>query len=215
MAIFRDFSDIELDSLSDEELIAQIRAAREVGEAAAERRARQILVHRHHREVELRARLKASDDVAAEIADDVILTALEMEHRGESIGELRSLLRTLLQRRIADYYRKRRLETIPLAEEHEGDDELGRSGIVTVPGHEESVLGSVFFDAVLAKLPAVHRRVIVRNLLDRDTARETAELVNEEFADELEQPMTEANVHQIASRFRKELRREVEEGGGL
>ena len=47
--------------------------------------------------------------------------------------------------------------------------------------------------------------MVVENWLAGYGAKETAERVNNSFPD-LDPPMTEANVHQITSRFREDLR---------
>jgi hypothetical protein len=41
---------------------------------------------------------------------------------------------------------------------------------------------------------------------DGRPAKETAEMISDQFDDELDDPMTNGNVHQILSRFRKRCR---------
>jgi hypothetical protein len=53
--------------------------------------------------------------------------------------------------------------------------------------------------------------VVELKVFDGYTAAETADMVNAEFPD-LNPKMTDVNADQIASRFRKELRRKLDEG---
>ena len=57
----------------------------------------------------------------------------------------------------------------------------------------------------------VHRTVIDIYVFEDLGAEETAERINDTFGDELDQPMTAENIHQIASRFRKKLREMLDE----
>ncbi|UJA20898.1 hypothetical protein HJD18_12200 [Thermoleophilia bacterium SCSIO 60948] len=207
MAPFRDRSDIELDAFTEEELLTQMRAAREHGDGAAERRARDVLAWKVGTRLEprLRLRLKGESESAIEqIRDAIIDSLLKAEYAGETIGEVRSFANTVFERRVADHYRRKRLRTTELAEENL-DEEEGPVGAVLL---EESESGAVevqmVADDVLAARNPIHVRVVNLYLQGRPS-KEIARIVNDEHEDELGSPMTAANVDQITRRFRRDI----------
>lgn len=203
---FRRLRDHELDRLSDEELIAYLRAAREQGTNADATLALRILVFGYHGILERRARMKVPRERAEDVAAEALVSAVAGEFRGESIGEFRSWLNTIVDRRVADFHRRKRLDEQPL----DPDDEQGNGS--SVPSQSDAT-GAIetraVIDSVLLGLSDVHRYVVERNVLDGCSARETAAETVEAF-EWMDQPMSESNIHQIASRFRRDLRRALE-----
>ncbi len=127
MAQFRERNEQELDRLSDEELIEYIVAARGAGKLDAARVGLQVLVKGYMPNIERRVQNKMpeGDDAAIdEVAGNAMLAALAAAFSGGSIGEFRSWLHTIVDRRIADWWRRKRLERTPLADEHEGDEDF-------------------------------------------------------------------------------------------
>ena len=194
---FRELPAHRLAGLSDERLVDYLRAAREAGRHDAMRPAVAVLVHGYWDILVHRARLKLrtgadAEEVAAEAAASAIASAFD----GRSVGEFRSWLHTILSRRIADWWQKdeRSVQTRPLPQP--GDEEFA--------GYEPAV----GFEG-----DAMHARECVRLTLDEvvrlyvlgpHEAAEAAALAGE--------GMTEANVHQIASRFQKRVRERLEGG---
>ncbi len=209
---FRELSDAQLAKLSDEELIAYIVRARAAGRAEAAVVGVQVLAYRHERRVigfiynQLGSKgADVVDEVAARTIADAIRSAASFE--GGTIKEFRAWIFRIARRRRVDYLRKNRVEEVPLAweygeegEEREIDagdpyrglrrDERSEAGLQPGLGRAQgsptswSILLGVFHE-----LP--HKQI--------------AEQVNRQFGETLDDPMTENNVSQILSRFRKRL----------
>lgn len=208
---FREKKDYELDRLSDEELIAYLVRARRAGDDHAANTALAVFAHRHFDDLVASALLKLesrddAEDVAGQTIADVIRTAFQ----GEVVAEAMGLLYRILRRRIADFYRAR--EGKPLAEplpEDLDDEERKRGDVAIEPDATGRVdLLDVIENLFAARSPA-HCMVIDDFVFDGYNGQETAARVNNAFG-ELDPPMTEANVHQIAKRFRTELRGELD-----
>ena len=101
------------------------------------------------------------------------------------------------------------LGAAPLPEEHEGEEDIW--GVtISIPDPTEEVVERSVIDQALGELNEVHRRVVeLAGPQDLDSsngpAKEAAGLVNDQLSGRLSDPMTEANVHQILSRFRKRV----------
>ena len=95
--------------------------------------------------------------------------------------------RTITQRRIADFHRRRAATTVPI-------DDL----TVIAPADDEVELNDLI-ERLLARLNAEHRRVVELVVLQ---GRGAAEIDG----------VSVANVHQITSRFRRALREELDTG---
>jgi DNA-directed RNA polymerase specialized sigma24 family protein len=208
---FRRLKDYELSALSDEDLLAYAVAARAAGEADAMGEALAILVFRRYDDLVRRARLKVppadAEDVAAKTFSDAALSAFQ----GHSEGEFWKLLSTVLARRVADYYTKREAspETTALPEEHADDEEIHGGPAAVTQDPTTAIPAQDVIDRELAKLSDTHRRVVEVFVLEGCDAAETVARVNAEYPN-LAPPMSVDNVHQIASRFRKDLRRALE-----
>ena len=207
LAPFRDLSDLELDALSDDKLVSYLAQARSLGHIDAARRALQILVYGHMDRIEARVRWKLgrkeSQETVEKIAGEAFMSALFSMLSGASTGEFVSWLNTIVDRRIVDHLRKKRLETDPLAEEHLDDDVVG-----ALP-FDADMTGAIelqmIVDELRSELDEVHRLVVDLYCLEGHPAGDTADRINNTCPD-LEPPMTENNVHAIASRFRRKLR---------
>ncbi len=88
---FRPRSEHELNSLSDDELIAYIRDARVEGALAEGRLALQILVFGHWDIVAARLRMKLPAHAVEDTAGEVIASAITSSFAGESVGEFKVL----------------------------------------------------------------------------------------------------------------------------
>ena len=103
---------------------------------------------------------------------------------------------------------------MPLPEEHEREEEIwGAAG--EVPDPTEAIVERSVSDQALAKLGEVHRRVVElagpADLgFDGRPAKETASMINDQLGAQLDDPMTDVNVHKILSRFRKCCRKILE-----
>lgn len=209
MAPFRRLKQNELDRLSDEELIAYLRKADAEGDHAAVREAMGILAFGFEPKIEVWARKAgdAAEDIVLQVLEDALKSAFD----GTSVGEFNVWLRTITKRRVADHYRRleRRPDENPLPEEHEGDEDVWGS-----LGEEDEALEGVvlqpLIDEALESLSEAHRHVIelagsVDLGFDGLPAKEAAQQFNNQFLGAGDDPMTDGNVHQILSRFRRRL----------
>jgi RNA polymerase sigma factor (sigma-70 family) len=201
---FRELPAHRLAGLPDERLIQYLRDAREAGRHDAMRPAVAVLVHGYWDVLVNRARLKLRTEAdAEEVAAEAVASAIASAFDGRSVGEFRSWLHTILSRRIADWWeaREQRLEKTALPSEHLGDEEVwGREPSVEFEGDALHARDSVRL--ALEELSAEHREVVRLYVLGPNDAAGAASLAGA--------GMTEANVHQIASRFQRRVRELLE-----
>ena len=184
-----------------------LRAAREAGAHDAMKPAIGILVFGYWDVLVARARLKLPPSDVEEVASETIASAIASAFDGKSVGEFRSWLHTILSQ--AD----RRPPGGPQAqaEDREAGTEHGGSDDVWGDEPAEGFEGDALFasDCITRGLrgdrerrpPAGHRppragAAVGGGCRDRRSAT----------------GMSEANVHQVASRFRKRFRELFDEG---
>ena len=206
---FRPLSDGEIAALSDEEILGYVVLARDSGEVGHAARALQILVWGYRDIMRVRVALKVPPQDVDDVADAALVRAVGAALRagafsGGSMGEFRSWAHTVVDRQIADYWRKqeRLVEETVLPDEHEGEDEIHRAVGVS-PDDAGAVDIQALIDQARGELGQDHRRAVDLHVFEDRPARETAKAVG--------QGMTEANVHQIATRFRKRVRELLDE----
>jgi RNA polymerase sigma factor (sigma-70 family) len=207
VAAFEELPEHRLDNLSDEELVDYLRRAREAGRHDAMKPAVAVLVYGYWDNLVNRARLKLRSDAdAEEVAAEAVASAIVSAFDGKSVGEFRSWLHTILSRRIADWWeaKEQKLDKTLLPSEHQGDEEVwGREPSVDFEG--EALFARECIRRALEEIEDPrHRRVIDLYVLAPNSAAETAALVGD--------GMTEANVHQISSRFQRRVRELLERG---
>ncbi len=173
----------ELQRLDDDALIAYLRTA---GDESA-RTALAILVYGHWHNVARRVSLKVPSDAVEDVTGEVLVSAIQAAFDGSSIGEFAVWLRTITARRIADFHRRPVARTVPFE-----DLELEAPG-------DGLILVSDAVDRVLGRLSDSHRQVVELVVFEGRSAGEVSGI-------------SAANVHQIASRFRRALREELDTG---
>lgn len=200
---FRPRSEHELQELSDDELIEYIRKARAAGELAQGRIALQILVFGHWDMVAARLRMKLPAHAVEDTAGEVIASAITSTFSGQSVGEFRSWLTTILRRKIVDYYRERgrTIQADPL--EGERDDQPTIQPLS--PDDAGYVETQLVIESVLAELRDDHRRVVELVVFQALSAEEACAKVD---------GMTPDNAYQIVRRFRKRLREALDGDNG-
>lgn len=205
---FEEKHEYELDRLADGELIAYVVAAREAGNLQAARAALGVFAARRFDDLVRRALVRmGSREDAEDVAAQAIHGILEAAFKGELVGEAVVFLHRILQRRIADFYRSRR-QTEQLPEDSDDEDGIRRDAAVT--GDDKGIVElEQVVERIYARLSPEHCRVVDDYVFDGYDAAETAARVNNSFPG-LDPPMSDQNVHQIASRFRKDLRRDLE-----
>jgi DNA-directed RNA polymerase specialized sigma24 family protein len=182
--VFRPLGEPELVRLEDDALIAYVRAARASGHGSA-RLALAVLVYGHWHNVARRVALKVPAALVEDVTSDVLMSAIQSAFDGSSEGEFHVWLRTIAARRIADFHRRSRAATVPL---EDISVEAPADGVVVVA---DAV------SRVLARLSAEHRWVVEAVVFGGLAASEV-------------EGVSAANVHQIASRFRRALREELD-----
>jgi len=218
MSDFRPLTETELAALPPERLIAYHHEARRLGHHDQARTALGILVWGLMDRVRFWVWRVIPEEHVDDVAGEVIASALASSFAGTEVAQFAAWLRSIAKRRAADFLeaRRRRPVPAPLPEEHEGDEGIwGSPG--EVPDPTQEVVEHSVVEQALGELNAVHRRVI--ELVGPDDlgfeqrpAKEVAEMVNDQFSGELDDPMTDVNVHQIVSRFRKRVA-EIIDGG--
>lgn len=210
-------SEGELAALSDEALLAHIVAEREADRPHCVKRAVSILAFGYEDWIRYRVRDKIPiedvDDVAGTVLESVVRSAFD----GRSVGELKSWLKVIVQRRVADYYdhRGRTIQTSPLPDGGNEDGDDGVWGIEPSVGDETDVIAvREAAGRVLEQRNDVHQHVI--RLYGPNElgfmafgAAEAAERVATAHAT----TMSEANVHQIWRRYKSDLDGELGVGG--
>ena len=207
-ANFRELNDAELYELSDDELVAYIVSARAAGRTRAAEVGVQILAYKHERQVtgfvfnQLGSKgAEVVEQVAARTIADAIAAAASFE--GETIEEFRGFLFRIARRRRVDYLRKNRVDEVPLVNER---DEDAREREFSEGDPLEAVdRASVFNQAFRELQRDDHKLVVLLTVFHDLPAKEVAEQVNRQFAAASDDTMSEQNVNQINSRFRKRL----------
>jgi RNA polymerase sigma factor (sigma-70 family) len=191
--LFRTLDEPDLQRLADGELIAYMRHARAAGDPSAST-ALAILVYGYWPNVERRVRMKVPPQHVEDLAGDIVADAITSAFDGQSVGEFVAWLNTITRREIADFYRRG----------------PGRMDVGDADGLEPeapSETGEVevrdAIERVMATLRDDHRAIVDMVVFDDRSAGEAAGAAG----------TTEANVHQIVSRFRRALRAELEAGG--
>jgi RNA polymerase sigma factor (sigma-70 family) len=204
LADFRELPEHQLDTFSDEQLLDYLRRARALGRHAAMKPAVAVLVYGYWDNLVNRARLKLRTDAdAEEVAAEAVASAIASAFDGKSVGEFRSWLHTILSRRIADWWeaREQKLVKTRLPSEHE--EAWGREPAVGFEG--DALFARDCIARALAEVSdSRHREVLDLYVFGPHSAADAASIVGDD--------MTEANVHQIASRFQRRVR-ELLEGG--
>ena len=196
---FRTRSEHELNALSDDELIAYVRDARAEGALAEGRLALQILVFGHWDIVAARLRMKLPAHAVEDTTGEVIASAIGSSFAGESVGEFKSWLNTILRRKIVDFYRERErtIDAEPLEGEHDDRPTIQPLS----PDDAGYVETQLVIEGVLGELRDDHRRVVEIIVFQARSADEACAEVD---------GMTPDNAYQIVRRFRKRLRAALE-----
>ena len=209
---FRERDEWELSRISDAEILAYVATARRAGRADAMRAALAVFAFRRHDDLVrfASARVPSRQD-AEDLAQQAIESVFKAAFDGSATGEAVNFVYTILRRRIADFLEQRKRRGGPeraLPEELDDDEAGGPDAAV-----EEDFAPAVDSRDVIERgkdgLSEAHRMVVDVYLENGFDAKETAAKVNTAFPD-LDPPMSDANVHQIARRFRETLRDQLE-----
>lgn len=197
---FRELADHELQRLSDDDLLAYMRRARQAGVPAASKRGLAHLAFGYRDNVRARVRIKMPPQLVDEIADRVVMSAIQSAFDGSSQGEFRAWMHQIVARRIADHYRRHENDPQLVSLDFNPDDEWGPELATESEGTTLDV------DRGLAhaygELSPEHARAVDLYVFEDLPAGEVAAATG----------LSEANIHQIASRFRRRLKELLEQG---
>jgi DNA-directed RNA polymerase specialized sigma24 family protein len=181
---FRPRAQHELERLDDDALIAYMREAGAAGHESAGL-ALGMLAYGYRSRVRARVSMKVPAQDVDDVTDEILAKALFSTFDGSYGGQFGSWMNTITQRAIADYHRRGpgRLKAEPLDERD------------AAPEDDEVETGDAL-ERTLAALNPEHRRVI--DLWLRGYGAQEIDGVSD------------ANVHQIVSRFRRALRGQLD-----
>jgi RNA polymerase sigma factor (sigma-70 family) len=226
---FRELSEHELSGLSPEELLSYVARARAAGATDAAIAALRLLAFGLEPVVRAYVLTRIGDmdpQVVEEIIETAVFDAIRSSQRfeGATLAQFRSFAFTIASRRIDDYHRRdrirhgdeeRKVQLGPLEREGPEGDVLIHEPPVGDPA--EAVIESTVFTDVLAGVDnEVHRAVIVMERFTDPPHAEIARRVNRQFGLSEDDLMSEDNVAQICSRFRKRFLDALDhpDGGG-
>ncbi len=203
---FEPLSDLQLQQLDDDRLIAYIRDARDRDQRLVARRGLMILVYGYERDVKRRLSIKVPNHVVDDLAHDALVRAIAAAFDGTSVGEFRSWLHTIVDRTAVDFFRRaeRRPKEAILPSEHEGEEGVWGAEPAT-DGEAGAVELRIVVEEVLESFNEKHRLVIELHVFAALTAAEVCDRI---------EGMSVDNVAQIASRFRAKLRARLDPDSG-
>ena len=199
--------------MGDEDVVAYIAAARDVGDSEAVKDAMGILAWGYNDVILARVRAKVPKESAEDVAMEVIASMLTSSFDGKVIGEFRAFLFRIASRRIADFHRKREgdPDQDPLPDEH-GDDESVWGKDVFIEDETGVVELREITERVLATRSPEHRELIRLygpELVEGEDL--TATGVVERMAAKGEK-VSVSNVQQVWHRFKVDLEQELNSG---
>lgn len=217
MAAFRQLDEARLAELDEAALIEYLLDARAAGDKDQADLALKIFAFGMEDALRgfVRSRLNSHGDaVIEEVAERALEDAIQSipTLRGSTREEARGFVFKIARFRIADFLRKGRLSTTSIDDDDRPDSPHQQERLSV--GDEWNVVDTTLvLDQLLAELREDHRAVVELFVLSGYSAREAADLVRSRVDGRFNDSMSEQNVHQIASRFRKDLRARLEEGG--
>ncbi len=203
---FRPRTDHELSKLTDEKLIAYVREASRAGDVAASKHALAHLVFGYRAIVRARVALRTPREHVEEVTQEALERAYGAAFAGSSEGEFRAWLFTIAKRTVADWHRrrKRRPKETRLPSEHVDSEDVWGEEPASA-GETGALELHMVVQQVMSQLNDTHRRVVELHVFDALSAADVCARID---------GMSEGNVAQIASRFRKRLRVALGEGNG-
>lgn len=107
MSGYRRLTESELTLLGDDELVARIAAAREADDPAGAKLAAAHLAYGFEQLIKGRVACKVPLEDLDDVAQEALVSVVSASFEGKVLGEFRSFLLTVVDRRVADYHRER------------------------------------------------------------------------------------------------------------
>jgi RNA polymerase sigma factor (sigma-70 family) len=208
-----ELGEAELRRLDEAELIEHALAARAAGRWSEARDALRIFALGMGDAVRafVRNRLgsqgeSVADEVAERALEDAIRSIATL--RGQTAGEARAFVFKIARLRVVDFHRSHRLELTPLGNVGDAEAAAGAAGRLRVESEADAVHALLLLEQAMEGLRGDHRDVVAMFVLLGYTARETAEHLSARAEGPVKR-ISEQNVHQIGSRFRRDFRRRL------
>jgi RNA polymerase sigma-70 factor (ECF subfamily) len=216
MGGFRRLEESKLAGLDDGELIDYALEARAAGDKEQALLALQIFAFGMEDRLRafVRSRLDShGDTVIEEVTEKALEQAISSidSLRGKTAAEARAFVFIIARRRIADFHRSGRGGAETSVGEP-GREDAGEVGRDTIGSPTDAVETEIVIEEAMADLRPDHRAVVEQCVFLGYSAREAASEVASRFEGRFDDSMSEQNVHQICSRFRKDLRGRLEAG---
>lgn len=217
MAPFRQLDEARLAELDEAALIEYLLDARAAGDEDQADLALKMFAFGMEDALRgfVRSRLNSHGDaVIEEVAERALEDAIQSipTLRGSTREEARGFVFRIARFRIADFLRRGRLNTTSI-DDDDRPDSPRRQERLSVGDESDVVDTTLLLDQLLNELREDHRAVVELFVLSGYSARETVDQVRSRFEGRFNDSMSEQNVHQIASRFRKDLRARLEQAG--
>jgi len=214
LSAYRRLTDVELGLLGDDELVAQIGIAREAGDIKGAKLASQILALGFEEQIRIKVARKVPGQDIDDVAQEALISLVNASFDGKVIASFRAFLNTIVQRRVADYWKvqERHPRQDPLPHEHGDDDAIWGGG----PSIEDSSGVVEIGDAVarvLATRNPLHQRII--RLYGSGPIEGGEDLSGAGVVERLDaagDQVTVDNVQQVWRRFKVDLETEPDSG---
>lgn len=209
----RRLTESELALLGDDELVAQVAAAREAGDPVGAKMAAAQLAYGFEPLIKARVACRVPLEDVDDVAQESLVSIVGASFGGKVLGEFRSFLLTVVDRRIADYHRERGRRPVQARlPGGEGEDAWGEE-----PAVEDASAPTAIRDAVERVLATrSHHHALMIRLYGPD-AIDGEDLAAAEVAEEVRRRLdgrevSVANVQQVWHRFKIDLADELTSG---
>lgn len=217
MVAYRPIDEAGLARLDDPGLIDQALAARAAGDEAQAELALKIFAFGLEAPLLafVRNRMGSHGDA---VVEEVTGRALEdsirsiTRLRGTTAEEGRAFVFKIARLRIADFLRKGRFQSNSIDDEGSGGP-MDRHAGMAVEDIADAIDTKLLYEQALQGLRPDHREAVELFLISGYSARETAEKVGSRFNRSGNDSMSEQNVNQIVSRFRRDFRARLDGTG--
>ena len=214
MSEYRRLTEVELGLLGDDELVAQISIARDAGDIDGAKLASQVLALGFQDQIRIKVARKVPAQDIDDVAQEALISLINASFDGKVIASFRAFLNTIVQRRVADYWKaqERHPRQDPLPHEHGDDDEIWGGE----PSTEDSSGELAIRDAVarvLATRNPLHQRII--RLYGPEPIEGGEDLSGAGVVERLDaagDQVTVDNVQQVWRRFKVDLAAELDSG---